>query len=378
MAEQKDLRIGLLGFGSMGRTHTWAVRNLPFFFGALPFRAVTAGVCTTTEEKSRRVAEEFGIPIATANEDDLIGNPDIDMIDICTPNNCHYRTVKKALAAGKHVLCEKPLCLTGAEADELAALERASGRTCGMVFNNRWLAPVMRAKQLIDEGRLGDLISYHAVYRHNSCLDPARRAGWKQNRDICGGGTLFDLGSHVIDLMTWLCGRMIRVAGHAQIACPTHLDRDGNEWRTNADEAFYMNAETADGVFGTMEFSKVTVGENDDLSFEIFGRSGALKFSLMEPNWLYFYDATLPDAPLGGSKGYTRIECVGRYPGMVFPSPKAPAGWLYGHLYSMYAFLSAVAENRPFSPSLADGAEVQRVISAVSEHPMTLETVSPC
>lgn len=378
MAEQKCLRIGLIGFGSMGRTHTWAVRNLPFFFGTLPFCARTEGVCTTTEEKSRRVAEEFGIPIATANEDDLIGNPDIDIIDICTPNNCHYRTVKKALAAGKHVLCEKPLCLTRGEADELAALEKASGRTCGMVFNNRWLAPVMRAKQLIDEERLGDLISYHAVYRHNSCLDPARRAGWKQNRDICGGGTLFDLGSHVIDLMTWLCGRMVRVAGHAQIVCPTHLDRDGNEWRTNADEAFYMNAETADGVFGTMEFSKVTVGENDDLSFEIFGRSGALKFSLMEPNWLYFYDATLPDAPLGGSKGYTRIECVGRYPGMVFPSPKAPAGWLYGHLYSMYAFLSAVAENRPFSPSLADGAEVQRVISAVAEHPMALGTVPPC
>lgn len=378
MAEQKCLRIGLIGFGSMGRTHTWAVRNLPFFFGELPFRAVTEGVCTTSPEKSRRVAEEFGIPIATADEDVLIGNPDIDVIDVCTPNNCHFRTVKKALSAGKHVLCEKPLCLTREEADELAALEAAYGRTCGMVFNNRWLAPVMRAKQLLDEGRLGDLVSYHAVYRHNSCLDPARRAGWKQNRDICGGGTLFDLGSHVIDLMSWLCGRMVRVAGHAQIVCPTHLDRNGNEWRTNADEAFYMNAETVDGVFGTMEFSKVTVGANDDLSFEIFGRSGALKFSLMEPDWLYFYDATLPDAPLGGSKGYTRIECVGRYPNMIFPSPKAPAGWLYGHLYSMYAFLSAVAENRPFSPSLSDGAEVQRVISAVSEHPMSLGTVPPC
>lgn len=378
MAEQKCLRIGLIGFGSMGRTHTWAVRNLPFFFGELPFRAVTEGVCTTSPEKSRRVAEEFGIPIATADEDVLIGNPDIDVIDVCTPNNCHFRTVKKALAAGKHVLCEKPLCLTREEADELAALEAAYGRTCGMVFNNRWLAPVMRAKQLLDEGRLGDLVSYHAVYRHNSCLDPARRAGWKQDRDVCGGGTLFDLGSHVIDLMSWLCGRMVRVAGHAQIVCPTHLDHNGNEWRTNADEAFYMNAETADGVFGTMEFSKVTVGANDDLSFEIFGRSGALKFSLMEPDWLYFYDATLPDAPLGGSKGYTRIECVGRYPNMIFPSPKAPAGWLYGHLYSMYAFLSAVAENRPFSPSLSDGAEVQRVISAVSEHPMSLGTVPPC
>ena len=378
MAEQKCLRIGLIGFGSMGRTHTWAVRNLPFFFGGLPFRAVTEGVCTTSIEKSRRVAEEFGIPIAAADEDELIGNPDIDVIDICTPNNCHYQTVKKALAAGKHVLCEKPLCLTREEADELASLEAASGRTCGMVFNNRWLSPVMRAKQLIDEGRLGELISYHAVYRHNSCLDPARRAGWKQNRDICGGGTLFDLGSHVIDLMTWLCGRMVRVAGHAQIVCPTHLDRDGNEWQTNADEAFYMNAQTAGGAFGTMEFSKVTVGTNDDLAFEIFGRDGALRFSLMEPNRLYFYDATLPDAPLGGTKGFTGIDCVGRYPNMTFPSPKAPAGWLYGHLYSMYAFLSAVAENRPFSPSLADGAEVQRVISAVTGHPMTFGTVPPC
>ena len=248
MAERKTLRIGLIGFGSMGRTHTWAVRNLPFFYGALPFTAVTAGVCTTTQEKSDRVASEFGIPAATVREDDLIGDPDIDVIDVCTPNNCHYATVKKALAAGKHVLCEKPLCLTAEEAAELAALERRSGKTCGMVFNNRWLAPCMRAKQLIDAGRLGDIVSYHAVYRHNSCLDPARRAGWKQNRDICGGGTLYDLGSHVIDLMTWLCGRMTRVAGHSQIVCPTHTDMDGNPWTTNADEAFYMTAETEGGA----------------------------------------------------------------------------------------------------------------------------------
>lgn len=378
MAEQKCLKIGLLGFGSMGRTHTWAVQNLPFFYGTLPFHTVTQGVCTTTPEKSRRIAEEFGIPIATANEDDLIGNPDIDIIDVCTPNNCHYQTVKKALSAGKSVLCEKPLCLTREQADELAALEKASGKTCGMVFNNRWLAPVMRAKQLIDEGRLGDLISYHAVYRHNSCLDPSRHAGWKQDRNICGGGTLFDLGSHVIDLMSWLCGRMVRVAGLDQIVCPTHPDRDGNEWRTNADEAFYMTAVTENGAIGTMEFSKVALGTNDDLAFEIFGRSGSLRFSLMEPDWLYFYDATEGDGPIGGTKGYTRIECVGRYPGMVFPSPKAPAGWLYGHLNSMYAFLSAVAGAQPFSPSLSDGAEVQRIIAAVSENRMTPGTVSPC
>lgn len=378
MAEQKLLRIGLLGFGSMGRTHLWAVRNIPFFYGDLSFRAVTAGVCTTTAEKSRCVSEKFGIPLATDREDDLIGNPDIDIIDICTPNNCHYETIRKALAAGKHILCEKPLCLNREQAEEIARLSRTYEKTCGTVFNYRWLAPVMRAKQLIDEGRLGELINYHAVYRHNSCLDPTRRAGWKQNRDICGGGVLYDLGSHVIDLMGWLCGPQVRVSGYSRIVCPTHTDAEGKEWKTNADEAFYMNAETADGVFGTMEFSKVAIGANDDLSFEIYGKSGCLRFSLMEPDWLYFYDATTEAGPMGGMRGFTRIECVSRYPGMVFPSPKAPAGWLYSHLNAMYAFLSAVSENKPFSPSLADGARVQCVISAAEHTPGVLSPVPLC
>ena len=95
--QKKQIRIGLLGFGSMGRTHTWAVRNLPFFYGELPFEAITAGVCTTSLEKSRRVANEFQIPCATANEDELINDPEIDVIDICTPNIHHFETLKKAL-----------------------------------------------------------------------------------------------------------------------------------------------------------------------------------------------------------------------------------------------------------------------------------------
>ena len=84
----------------------------------------------------------------------------------------------------------------------------------------------------------------------------------------------------------------------------------------------------------------------------------------MEPNWLYFYDACTPSKPIGGDRGFTKIECVGRYPDMIFPSPKAPAGWLYGHLESMHSYLSAVASHTSFSPSLADGAYVQRVMDA--------------
>ena len=361
---EPTLRIGLLGFGSMGRTHTWAVRNLPFFHGNLPFHAVTHGVCTTTLEKSKRIAEEFGIPVATCNEDDLIHHPDIDVIDICTPNVCHYETLKKALAAGKHILCEKPLTVTAEQAREIQALASQSHRVCGMVFNNRWLAPVMRAKQLAEEGRLGRILHFHGAYLHNSCIDPDRRVGWKQDKTVCGGGVLFDLGSHVIDLISYLCGEITTVSGHSQIAYPTHLDAEGKPWQTNADEAFYLHAVTKDGAHGTIEVSKITQGVNDDLPFEIYGEKGALKFSLMEPNWLYFYDTEVQGKPLGGNRGFTRIECVGRYPNMIFPSPKAPAGWLYGHLESMYSYLSAVASNTPFSPSLAEGAYVQSVMDA--------------
>ncbi len=364
MQKKPEIRIGLLGFGSMGRTHTWAVRNLPFFYGELPFRAITAGVCTTTLEKSRLVAEEFGIPLFTCNEDELIENPDIDVIDICTPNNCHYETLKKALLAGKHILCEKPLCTTAEEADEIERLAKQQGKICGMVFNNRRLAPVLRAKQLVDEGKLGRILHFHAAYLHNSCIDPDRRVGWKQDKTVCGGGVLFDLGSHVIDLISLLCGEIVSVNGSSQIAYPTHLDANGREWNTNADEAFYLHAVTREGAHGTLEVTKITQGVNDELSFEIYGEKGALKFSLMEPNWLYFYDTASPAKPIGGDRGFIRIECVGRYPDMVFPSPKAPAGWLYGHLANMYDYLSAVSRGESFSPSLAEGAYVQRVMDA--------------
>lgn len=360
--EKKTIRIGLLGFGSMGRTHTWAVQNLPFFYDSLSFSAKVVGVCTTTQEKSDRVAKEFGMEIATTNEEDLINSPDIDVIDICTPNIYHYETLKKAIAAGKSVLCEKPMCISAEQAEEIAATPLDDGQICGMVFNNRWLAPIMRAKQLIDEGRLGRILSFEGKYLHNSATDVTRPAGWKQDSTVCGGGVLFDLGSHVIDLLGFLCGHLCEVSGWSQIGYPTRTGRDGEEWETNADESFYLTGRTEDGAHGTITVGKLQVGTNDDLSFEIYGEKGALRFSLMEPNWLYYYDNTANATPMGGMRGFTKIECVGRYPELIFPSPKAPAGWLYGHLASMHAFLGAVAEGKHFAPSLADGLYVQEVM----------------
>ena len=363
---KKRINIGLLGFGSMGKVHSYCVDNLKYIYSDLPFDASIRGVCTTSLKKSRDVCERYGFSVAADNEDLLINDPDIDVIDICTPNIFHYETLKKAIAAKKHIYCEKPLCVTSAEADEIAALASESGLICNVVFNNRFIAPILRAKELVDEGRIGRVLSFSAEYLHNSCTDAERPAGWKQNSDICGGGVLFDLGSHAIDLIYFLCGEFESVSGISQIAYPTRLGSDGKLWRTNADEAFYMTARLTSGAVGTVTVSKLVNGANDDLNICIYGEKGSLKFSLMQPNFLYFYDATVKPTTLGGNSGYTAIECVGRYPapGGAFPAPKAPSSWIRAHAESMFRFLDSVYTGIPHAPSFSDAAHVQAVMQA--------------
>ncbi len=360
----KEIRIGLLGFGAMGKTHLNAINNLPFYYNDLPFSARVTSIVTAHRESAEKAASLYAIPHVAATEEEIINDPTIDVIDVCTPNIFHYDTVCRALRAGKHVYCEKPLAVNCAQAREMADLAKKQGVTAQIVFNNRFMSAAMRARQLIDEGRLGRIISFRGEYLHTSAIFADKPIGWKQNRDVCGGGVLFDLGSHVIDMIYYLCGRFASVVGASQIAFPDRVGSDGQPWKTNADEAFYMLARLENGAMGTVEVSKIAAGSNDDLKIEVRGEKGALRFSLMDPNFLYFYDATRKDGVLGGERGYQAIECVGRYPapGGTFPGMRAPIGWLRGHIGSMYSFLSAVAEGREGCPSFDDGAHVQWVM----------------
>lgn len=366
------MKIGMLGFGSMGKTHTWCLKNIPFFYSTHP-EIELVGVCAGHYEKALAAKEAYGYRFAARNEDEIIYSDEIDTVDVCTPNCFHYETLKKIILAKKNVYCEKPLCVTAEQADEIARLAKENGVTAQIVFNNRFMTGPLRAKELIDEGRLGRILSFRATYLHASCADPDRKAGWKQNKDICGGGVLFDLGSHILDLMYFLCGPYKSVSGKSQIAYPTRLGMDGEEWQTNADEAFYICAEMACGAVGTVEASKIAVGSNDDLSFEVRGTKGSVKFDLMEPNYLWFYDGTAKDGNYGGDRGFTRIECVGRYPapGGIFPSFKAPVGWLRGHMESYFRFLTACEGQTATAPSFDDAAHIQRVMECAYESDRT-------
>ena len=358
MAEKKVIGIGIIGFGNMGMAHAYSIENLKFFGGDLPFVPKIIGVCTRSIDKSRSICERYGFECAYASEDELIADERVDVVDVCTPNHMHLDTIKKARAAGKTVLCEKPLCPTYAEAREAAT----DSLGCGIVFNNRHLSPIRRAKELIDEGRLGRILSFEAAYLHNSCLDLQKDAGWKQSGEY-GAGVLRDLGSHIIDLIYYLCGNFDSVYARKQIAFPTRKGVDGKEWETDADEAVYITARLECGAVGTLHASKLICGANDDLSVSVYGERGSVRFSLNDIDHLYFYDGTAEDGSYGGCRGFTAIECNGRYPSPFgkFPSPKATQGWLRGHVMSMYNFLSAVNNGEQLRPSFDDGAYVAKI-----------------
>lgn len=362
------MKIGLLGFGSMGKTHAYCASNLRYFFDT-DIQAEIVSVCTRNIDNAKRASEKYGFTSYTDNEDDIIYDPSIDAIDICTPNIYHYDTARKAILAGKHIYCEKPLAVTYAQASELSRLAKEKGVKAQIVFNNRFLSPVIRAKQLIESGAIGKILSFEGRYLHSSATDINKNAGWKQNSDICGGGVLFDLGSHIIDLIYYLCGEFCSVIGKSQIAYPIRCGANGEEWHTNADEAFYMIARLSCGAVGTIEVSKISVGSNDDLTFRTNGEKGSIRFDLMDPNFLEMYTNDRVSSPIGGERGFTRIECVNRYdlPGGIFPGVKAPIGWLRGHIGSFFSFCDAVVNDKITVPSFDDGAYIQKIMECAYE-----------
>ena len=355
------MNIGFAGFGSMGKVHAYSALSCRYYFETPEETPFLYGVCASSHETARTYAEKFGIAKAYSSFEEMIRDDAIDIVDICTPNIYHLDMITAALEAGKDIYCEKPLCASFKDAKTAADAAAESSSVCGVVFNTRFLLPVMRAKELISAGRIGRILSYDFSFLHSSALD-TNKTGWKQDRRY-GGGVLYDLGSHAVDLAEHLCGRIESVSGKSQIAFETRRSFDGEDgWRTNADEAFYLRGAGRDGAVGTIRVGKIFHGTNDDFRFEIYGTKGSLSFNLMDPNFLKFYDAEAD--PL--TRGVTAIECVGRYPAPAtgFPGIKAPVGWLRGHIGSMHNFLSCAASRRVPSPSFEDGARNLAVLDA--------------
>ena len=372
-----SIGVGMVGYGMIGRVHALGYRDLPLMYpGQLPTLRL-AGVCTSRPETAQAAAEEAGFGAWTTSLAELLARDDVQVIDCVTPNHLHRVTVLAALAAGKHVYCEKPLALNGAEARELARAAATAKAQVGMVFNYRFIPAILRARQLIQEGRLGEVYHFRAAYLHSGYQDPERPVGWRLSREQAGGGALVDLGAHLIDLVRHLLGEFaaLQATLHTYVTERPPVAGSSERVPVEVDDAAWLQVRLADGVPGTIEVSRFATGTLDDLRLEIYGARGALRFDLMEPNWLYWYDAARPGEPLGGERGWTRLETVSRYPGAVSPPGRAVLGWARTHAENQHAFLRAVATGEQPDPGLVDGLRAQLVLDAAYESARAREWV---
>lgn len=374
----KTYRIGVIGAGFMGHVHSYCWSAIPFFYKNLDYRCVLQAVCTSKDATATASRDELGFTTSYTDQLTLINDPDVDVIDIATPNSLHVDALLAAEHAGKKVYCDKPL--TG-NLDQALKLEQSlhSPHLLGqMTLQYRFFPATLRARQMIAEGRIGDVINYRIEYLHSGNVVPNKRMLWKDMRAF-GAGVLYDLGSHAIDLLTWLCG-----AGLAEVSArqktlhklrPSAQDA-GTMSEQDTDDMTVILATLTNGALGTVEVSKIATGAQDELRFEIHGTRGALRFNLMQPDYLDYFDLTDPEMPLGGTSGYKRIHCLQRYEAPAgFPGPKFTIGWLRGHLHCLYSFIDAVHTGKPFDPSIARGIELEKWLDVVAQAASTGNTV---
>lgn len=364
----KVYRLGILGLGMIGRVHAYSASTLPFYYD-LPFGVKLAGIYNRTYEKAQHAVETMGFEFAARTPEELITRDDIDAICLCLPNHQHEKYAVMTLEAGKHLYCEKPIATSYEEALRIQEAADKSGKVAQMVFNNRHFPAVMRAKQLMDEGRLGRLLSFQVMYNHSSNIDPGKAATWRFSQEFSGTGTLADMGSHAIDLLCYLAGPIERLSATMQTAIPQRPDGKGGMADVLVDDAAYMMAQLKNGAMGTITASKLATGTNDEMDIKLFGEKGALHFNADYPGALDFYDNTDPDGAYGGSRGFKAIESVQRYekPGGAMPAPKLAIGWLRAHVHSLYTFFNCVHTGAAPSPSIAEGVYNQYVLDKAVE-----------
>jgi predicted dehydrogenase len=374
MDETRPLGVAILGFGFIGKVHAYGHVNIPMFYDPPPVRTKIIGIATSSESSAARAQAMMGVPEATTDQLSLIHRDDVDIVHICTPNDLHTEALLAAMNLNKHIYCDKPLTATLEEAERIAEALPAYRGISQMTLQYRFWPATLRACQLIEEGRLGQITHFRGAYLHAGSVDRNKPLNWKADADK-GGGVLNDLASHIIDLLQHLIGPLEPMHVCRRIWDTQRNDaKNPNRKIANVAEDFVMaSMKTSDGAPGIVEASKIATGTEDELRFEIHGEKGALRFNQMDPNWLEFCDLTDSDKPIGGEQGFKRIATVSRYekPGG-FPGPKMSIGWERSHMHCLFNFLDAVARNEPTHPDLNDGIELQRLLARMADMAETI------
>ncbi|MGY1704906.1 Gfo/Idh/MocA family protein [Geodermatophilus sp. SYSU D00697] len=370
------LGVGLIGYAFMGAAHSQAWRTAPHFF-ELPLRPELTVLAGRDPARVADAAERLGWSSTETDWHRVVERPDVDLVDVCTPGDTHAEIAIAALEAGKHVLCEKPLANTVAEAEamaEAAARAAARGVRSMVGFTYRRVPAIGLARQLVAEGRLGEIRHVRAQYLQDWIADPAAPMSWRLEKDKAGSGALGDIGAHIVDLTQYITGE--RVTGVSAlletfvkqrplpVASGSLTGVGGEELgEVTVDDAAAFLGRFTGGALATFEATRFALGRKNAIRIEVNGSAGSLAFDFEDMNVLEFFDGSEPAA----TAGFRRI--IVTEPEHPYVSAWWPAGhglgYEHGFTHQVVDLVTAIAKGEDPTPSFADGLQVQRVLDAV-------------
>lgn len=370
-----EIGVGLVGYKFMGRAHSNAYRQVAAFFDVDP-KPVMRAICGRDANATQAAADKLGWESIETDYHTLVARDDIGLVDVSTPGYTHRDVVLAALAAGKHVICEKPLANTLSEAREMVEAAKKAGTINMVNFNYRRVPAVQFAKQLIDEGKIGDITHWRAVYLQDWLVNPMAPLAWRLKKELAGSGALGDIAAHILDLSHLLVGPVTEVVGTLDTFTkqrPIEAPSDGGSGLSNkagiemgevtVDDATTFLARFANGATGTFEASRMATGRKNYNSFEINGTKGSISFNLERLNELEVYFRE-DEAGLQGFRTINVTDSVHAYANHWWPAGHI-IGWEHSHTHNIVALLEGIRTGVNPSPSFEDGFRCQAVLDAV-------------
>ncbi|PWC13461.1 Gfo/Idh/MocA family protein [Brenneria corticis] len=360
----KQVRIGLIGSGYIGRAHAVAYAQAPVVF-ALQGRLVKAALAEASPELAARRARELGFLRAAADWRELVADPDIDVVDICSPNFLHHEMALAAIRHGKHVYAEKPLALNAADAREMAEAARRAGVKTLVGFNYMKNPAASLAKEIIAGGEIGEVIHFYGAHNEDYLADPRTPADWHCFKRTAGLGALGDLAAHIVNMAHYLVGEIAGVCGDMQTVIPQRPARSGSDELVrveNEDQAHAM-VRFANGARGVLETSRVACGRKMGLTYVVTGSKGALSFTQERMAELKLYRQDDPanrqgfrTLLLGPQHPDYAAFCAGAGHGIGFNDQKT---------VEVRDLIDGIAAELPLWPDFAEGWKVSRVLDAI-------------
>ncbi len=374
----RELKIALIGAGFMGKAHSMAYATMPMCYWPAPAMPVRELLVDVDESTARDAASRFGFRRYGTDWKAAVGDPDIDIVDISTPNDLHLAIAVEAFRQGKHVFSEKPIARTADEAKTMHEAAAASGKKHMLAFNYRRTPAILLAKEIIEKGEIGAIRNFRATYLQDWSASPSSPLSWRFRKDVAGSGALGDIATHVIDIARFLAGDITHVTGflktyiHERPLQSGGTDKLGTvqvQDRTRLgkvdvdDEASFL-CKFASGAVGSIEATRNAWGRNNYITLEIHGEKGSIAFNYERRDELQVCYADDP----GDRRGFRTIYTGAAHPEghALWPIPALGIGYSDTKIVECHDFMKAIVEDSEPSPNFEDGYAIARICDAVT------------